>query len=466
MAMVEQPRSGTIVLATLGSLGDLHPLLAIGIELKRRGHRVKMVTTEFYRDRVSAAGLEFRSMRPNWNPTDPALIASCEELKRGPEILFRRIILPHLRATYEDLYSATADADLTVAGELVYAAPLVAEKRHLPWVSAILSPCSFFSAHDPSVLVNAPQLIHLRMLGWRVYRSALNVARVATRHWWNPVRELRRQIGLSPSCDPVFRDKFSPDRVLALFSREFALPQPDWPRQTRQPGFVFLGDTALPQSADPRVTAFLANGDAPLVFTQGSTAVHHAGRFFEISAAIAQQMGRRAVLVGAHSEGASSDESDGGNCLRIAYAPYELVFPSASVIVHQGGSGTIGQALRAGKPQMVVPFGWDQPDNGSRVERVGVGFTVPRKAYSVERAMPLLRRLLEEPEFSENAQRICTQMERERGVHGACDAIEEVLFRSADGKGEPSVRAWLMGGPKVEDWVMERELDTGRAVEC
>ena len=463
--MDEKTGSGTIVLATLGSLGDLHPLLGIGIALKRRGHRVRMVTTEFYRDRVVASGLEFRSMRPNWNPTDPALVASCEELKRGPEILFRRIILPHLPETYEDLYAATEDADLMVAGELVYAAPLVAEKRQLAWVSAILSPCSFFSAHDPSVLVNAPQLILLRKLGWRAYRAALDVARVGTKHWWNPVRELRRQIGLSDSCDPVFSDKFSRDRVLALFSREFAQPQPDWPTQTLQPGFVFLECAAGCDDVDPRLSAFLANGEAPLIFTQGSTAVHSAGRFFEISAMIAQRMGRRAVLVGARPDGAFSDGGIGDNCLSIPYVSYESIFPQAAAIIHQGGSGTTGQALRAGKPQMIVPFGWDQPDNARRMERLRVGFSLARTEFCVERAVPLLGRLLDEREFTENAQRVRRAMESERGVEGACDGIEEVLFRGADGKVGPSARAWLLGGSKVEDWTVERERDTGRAVE-
>ena len=60
-----------------------------------------------------------------------------------------------------------------IAGELVYAAPLVAEKLSLRWVSGILSPFSFFSSYDPSVLVNVPSLIHLRKVGWRTYRAGL-----------------------------------------------------------------------------------------------------------------------------------------------------------------------------------------------------------------------------------------------------------------------------------------------------
>jgi rhamnosyltransferase subunit B len=208
------------------------------MELRNRGHRVKIITTEFYRKKVEQAGIEFCPMRPDLDPTASELVGQCEDLRSGPEILFRKIILPHLRSTYDDLLAAVAGADLMLAGELVYAAPLVAEKLGLRWGSIILSPCSFFSAHDPSVLVNAPWMMNVRKAGRTPYRILLNVARVGTRHWWNPVRDLRNEEGLRKSCDPLMQDKFSPDLVLALFSSWLAAPQPDWPAQTLQPGFV------------------------------------------------------------------------------------------------------------------------------------------------------------------------------------------------------------------------------------
>ncbi len=121
------------------------------------------------------------------------MIRQCEDLKRGPEILFRKIVLPHLPGTYRDLLRVASSADLMVAGELNYAAPLVSEKLGLRWVSAILSPASFFSAHDPSVMVNVPWLMHVRKAGWRAYRAVFYLGRLGTRHWWDPVRQLRRE---------------------------------------------------------------------------------------------------------------------------------------------------------------------------------------------------------------------------------------------------------------------------------
>jgi UDP:flavonoid glycosyltransferase YjiC (YdhE family) len=412
-----------IVIATIGSLGDLHPCIALAQELGRRGHRVIIATTEYYRGKVEELGIEFHPLRPNWNPTDRELIRQCEDLKKGPEVLYRKLVLPALRGTYDDLLSIASRTDLMIAGELVYAAPLVAEKLSLRWVSEILSPFSFFSSHDPSVLVNVPGLIHLRKAGWKTYRAALHLGRLATRHWSKPVRDLRRELGLRTDCDPIFRDKFSPDLVLALFSRWLASPQPDWPRQTVQPGFVYFDRQRAEDALSSELTAFLAAGDAPIVFTQGSIAVHNSGDFYQVSLEAAKHLGRRAVLLGAKTV----PEGYGKDFLALPYAPYSQIFPHGAVNVHQGGSGTTGQALRAGRPMLIVPYGWDQPDNAARIERLGTGLHVSRIKYSVKTATSALQRLLQESHFANQARKIGEQVRQEAGLDLACDAIESIL---------------------------------------
>lgn len=418
--MTLAPQSKKILFTTIGSLGDLHPCLALALELARRGHKVTIASTEYYRSKVQSLGINFHPIRPDWDPTDHEMIRQCDDLKRGPEILIRRFILPHLDGTYQDLLQAAKGTDLMVSGELNYAAPLVAEKLKLRWVSATLSPASFVSAHDPSVLVNVPWLINVRKAGWRAYRAVFNLGRFGTRHWWDPVRRLRREQGLQPDCDPLFRDKFSPDLALVLFSRLLAGPQPDWPAQTQQTGFVFF-DAHVETNA--RLEAFLAQPDPPIVFTQGSTAVHAPGNFYKVSAEAAKKLGRRALLVGTPAVPGNPST----RILALPYADYSQVFPRAAVNVHQGGSGTVGQALRAGRPQLIVPFGWDQPDNASRVERLGAGLHLPRSEYSVRSATAALDRLLHEARFSEKATDVSAEIQEEDGLSSACDAIEAIL---------------------------------------
>jgi rhamnosyltransferase subunit B len=415
--------SKRILIATIGSLGDLHPCLALAVELQRRGHQVEISSTPYYRSRVEAMEIAFRPLRPDWDPTDQNLIRKCEDLREGPEVLYRKMLLPELKNTYQDLLSAARHADLMIAGELVYAAPLAAEKLRLRWVSLILSPFSFFSSYDPSIMVNAPKLIHLRKLGASAYRMGLNIGRLATRHWSNPVRDLRRAEGLRTKCDPVFRDKFSPNLVLALFSSCLAKPQPDWPPQTVQPGFVFFEHQTSTSSLTLRLSTFLERGDAPIVFTQGSTAVHNPGDFYQVSTAVAKLLQRRAILIGVRAV-PPIDEPD---TLTVPYASYSQVFPRAAVNVHQGGSGTTGEALRSGRPMLIVPYGWDQPDNASRVQRLGVGLHVARNDYSVATAAEALAKLLQSPRFSNRAADFRTRLAAENGLVNGCTAIESLL---------------------------------------
>jgi rhamnosyltransferase subunit B len=402
-------------------------MLALALEFKRRGYAITVASTEYYRGKVEGLGISFCGLRPDWDPTNHELIARCEDLRSGPEVLFRELILPHLRPTYDDLLAAASEADLMIAGELVYAAPLVAEKLGLKWASVILSPTSFFSAHDPSLLVNIPEAYRLRRAGWIVNRTVLEIGKLVTRRWWRPVRELRRQLGLRVACDPVFRDKFSRDLVLALFSPALAATQPDWPQQTIQPGFVFFDQRQKSLGESDELAEFMAGGEAPIVFTLGSTAVSHPGDFFPESLAAARMLGRRAVMVGAKP----GEEFAGEDVFAVNYAPYSEVFPRSAIVVHQGGSGTTGQALRAGRPQLIVPYGWDQPDNGVRVERLGAGLCVARSAYSRETAAFALKRLLNEERFSERATQIGLQVLNEDGLSSACDAVEAIVSGQA-----------------------------------
>jgi rhamnosyltransferase subunit B len=102
--MHSQPGSlKRIVIAAIGSLGDLHPAIALAEELGNRGYRVTIASTAWYQPLVEACGIAFAPMRPAWNPTDPAIISQCEHLKKGPEVLYRKLLLPELRCTYDDL---------------------------------------------------------------------------------------------------------------------------------------------------------------------------------------------------------------------------------------------------------------------------------------------------------------------------------------------------------------------------
>jgi rhamnosyltransferase subunit B len=417
-----------ILLATIGSLGDLHPCLALALGLRERGHQAIIASTELYRAKVEGLGFEFHALRPDIGAKDPEIIGVLMDMRRGPAFLLRRMILPAIADTYEDLLAAASSADLIIAGEIVFAAPLVAEKLSLPWVLALLSPFSFYSAYDPPVSPYAPSLAFLYKINRRLNRGFIELSRIALRQWWEPVYSLRRELGLRPGGDPLFQDKFSADLILALISRAIALPQPDWPRNTVQPGYVFYDQDEAQSGLPAELEEFLQAGEAPIVFTLGSTAVHAPQTFFDQSAKAAKILNRRAVfLMGENPPPAEMK----GDSIAVPYAPFSELFPRAAVVVHQGGSGTTAQALRAGHPTLIMPCGFDQPDNAARVKRIGAGLTVSRNRYDAQTAAKTLRRLLTDPGYAENAARIARQLEREDGLCGACDAIEQLLANAA-----------------------------------
>jgi rhamnosyltransferase subunit B len=419
-----------IVVTTIGSLGDLHPQIAIALELQQRGHKIIFATQSGYQAKIEALGLEFHRLRPdNKEMKDPQEMARMMDLKTGSEYIVKQWLMPNLRDTYTDLIDSAKDADLIISGEVVYATRLVAEKLGIPWFTSLLQPIAFFSADDPSVIPLFPFLAKLRGLGHR-FNSAVNLLLNAiTKSWAEPIHQLRAELGLPQlSGNLIIDNKCSPYLVLALFSTVLAQPQPDWPQQTIVTGFTFYDGDLDPIELPSILQQFLATGTPPIVFTLGSAAVTTPGTFYQESIKAAKQLNRRAVLlIGENTPPVNLPPE----IIAIDYVPYSQIFPHACAIVHQGGIGTTAQALRAGVPTIIMPYSHDQPDNAARVERLGTSRTIPRQQYTAPRVAKELQELLKNSKYATKAAEIGRILESENGVKVACDAIEQQLRKSS-----------------------------------
>jgi rhamnosyltransferase subunit B len=434
-----------IVVTTIGSLGDLHPQIALAIELHKRGHDIIFATMKEYGAIIEPLGFEFHPMRPDGTPiNNPEEIAKMTDLKTGSEYVVRKWLLPNLRDTYTNLLDSATDADLIIAGDIVYAAPLVAEKLGIPWVSLALAPVAFFSAYDPSVIPLFPFLVKLRGLGTPINQVIIQLLKAVTQSWAEPIHQLRTELGLSKINYNPLVDKSSACLVLAMFSSILAKPQPDWAKNTVVTGFTFYeGDLvggsgafalAIASPLENRgklplqLQQFLDAGEAPIVFTLGSAAVIVPGTFYQESVRAVTQLNRRAVLLIGKNippDGLSKD------IIAIDYVPYSQIFPHACAIVHQGGIGTTAQALRAGRPTLIMPYSYDQPDNAARVKRLGTSRTIDRSQYTAVRVAKELQALLENPNYATKATEIGRIIQMENGVSAACDAIEDRLKKIA-----------------------------------
>lgn len=419
-----------VLLASWGSYGDLNPFLGLALGLRARGHEPVLATLEAYREHVEREGIAFAPLRPFVSLDDHETVARIMDPARGSEFLLRELILPRVRDQYADLDAAAEGADLLVSHPAVPAGPIVGERRGLPWLSSVLAPLSFFS------LTDFPVLPPIRWIGGArrnpgIARALRGLSRLAMRGWAEPVHALRRELGLPRGGEPVLEGQFSPHGTLALFSRVLAAPQPDWPARTTVTGTIFFDRTA--GTLPPGLEAFLAAGPPPVVFTLGSAAVATPGGFYRASVAAAAALGLRAVLLVGRGPGgrpaAGRPTEPLPDTVHVEeVAPFSALFPRAAAIVHQGGAGTLAQALRAGRPQLVVPFAHDQPDNADRVARLGIARTIRPERYTPLAAAGALGALLD-GDAARRAEAVGRTVRAEDGVAAACGAIEAAAAR-------------------------------------
>ena len=203
-------------------------------------------------------------------------------------------------------------------------------------------------------------------------------------------------------------------------------PQRDWPPHTRLCGApLYDGSVAQPEVLQA-LQQFLAAGPPPLVFALGSSAVWLGGDFWPAAVRAATQLRRRAILIA----GSASLPDLPPSVRAFQYLPYSQVFPHASVVIHQAGIGTLAQALRAGRPQLITPVWFDQPDNAARAVKLGVARTVAFRRVTPARLIEQLRPLLDEPAYAQAARTLAATLDHSDGAAVAADFIEETLRRA------------------------------------
>lgn len=425
-----------IVLATFGSFGDVHPYIALALELKSRGHRPVIATHELYREKMDSVGVELHPVRPDDMPSydEPdrlsAFIEKFMDQRTGMNEILNQLIMPYLRATYEDLTEAARGADLIVTHPLTFMGSVVAEKQGVRWASSVLAPASLFSKYDPLVPPQFPSMHKLFKLHPLFFQAVMMLGRRRLRPLMRAVNEVRAAEGLTPTgANPILEGQHSPALVLALFSNVLAQPQRDYPPNTFITGFSFydrrdyFGETATQRE----LLDFLDAGEPPIIFTLGSAAFWVAKDFYRESIDAALALDRRALLLIGHERNRPTARLPAG-IAAFEYAPFGEVLPRAAAIVHHGGVGTTGQSLRAGRPQLVVPFSHDQFDNGARVARLGAGRMLSRSKYNARRATRALQKILSDETYTTRAVELARIVHSEDGARTACDLIEEKMF--------------------------------------
>ncbi len=420
-----------IVLTTYGSSGDLNPILALGLGLRARGHAVLIAVEEAHRAAVLAAGLPVHPLSGDNDavllPYRHVLFSDLSPLTFA-KILLERSILPALPAAVESLRTACVGSDLLVSTMQQAASGIVAELTRVPWVSMALSPTAIPSVssapHPALAAVPRPLQPLINRAVWAALRPA------ARRLGDERLNRVRASFGLRPRRDILLLGNRSPFLTAVAVSPTF-FPRPrDWPRHVRPTGFLFW-DTPTTWEEPATLTDFLA-APRPVVAVSSGSMSPLVGdvfaAFYRTSVAAIRREGARALVIGASPAAMPAPMS--ADVLALPFAPFSTIYPRCAAVIHHGGIGTTAQALRAGVPALVAPWGVDQYFDGMQVARLGAGRWLPRRRYTVARVVRDLTALLRQPSYQAQARAIADQMAREDGVATLCSEIEDILKRS------------------------------------
>jgi rhamnosyltransferase subunit B len=430
--VIESWHSGmaNILLIPIGSAGDVHPFIGLGLALRARGHHITVISSVYFEALVRKAGFEFVGLGTVEEFESVLLHPDGWHPRRGFQVVFRWGVLPWIRHIYDLIADRYVPGETVVAASLLaFGARLAQEKLGVPTISVELQPAMLRSGRQASVLpgMALPDWLPAplkRLAFWLGDTLVLDpVVAPAT-------NAARAELGLAPVRRLLNEWWHSPQRIVGLYPPWFAPPQPDWPSQLVLTGFLLFDERGLTEPP-AEVLDFLDRDGPPVVFTAGS-AMRQGHAFFAEAAKTCQLLGRRGLLVTRYPEQLPNPLPEGVR--HCEYIPFSQLLPRAAALVHHGGIGTTAQALAAGIPQLTMPMSHDQPDNAARVERLGVGRSLRPKAFRAAAVAACLDPLMNSREVAARCQSVADKFKAGDPIGETCRVIEEMIGRRSGSK--------------------------------
>lgn len=351
-----------ILAAAAGSRGDIQPLIALSVALKRSGHDVILAAGASFESEAAEFGLQFGAVGMDLSKE---IREAPEQYGRfGPARAFRafnEMIRGEMQRQFEALPRLARGADLVVAAGAQFAARSVAEALGVPYRNVVYAPEILPSRHHAPILVP-----------WRLPR-VVNRATWTTLGWFYELllrpglEDGRRKLGLLP-VRRATAHLFDPACALFAADPELA-PLPDDVRTPEEP----VGALQLPDERPlpGEVERFLAAGPPPVYVGFGSMPDGSPERTTRALAQGIQSAGCRAILSSGWAGLGAADM--GPDILVVGAVNHRKLLPRVALAVHHGGAGTTAAAARAGIPQLLVPHAFDQYAWARRVHARGLG---------------------------------------------------------------------------------------------
>jgi UDP:flavonoid glycosyltransferase YjiC (YdhE family) len=404
-------------LAVHGTRGDVEPCAAVGLELQRRGHEVRVAVPPDMLGFVESAGLTPVCYGPDaqamheqdfvhnfWNITTPIKV-----VRAGKEYLSQ--VWADMGTT---LASLADGADLLLTGMIQQGLAMnVAEFYGIPLAALHSFPVRVNGRLLPMVPppVTRSAVSALWWLHWRMTRAAEDAQ--------------RRELGLPPITTPSTRRITERESLDIQAYDELCFPglADDWAKCAGLRPFVGALTMELPTDADDEVASWIAAGTPPIYFGFGSMPVQALAETVAMISGACWQLGERALICTSANDGAGIP--DRGHVKLVRAVNHAAVLPSCRAVVHHGGAGTTAAGMRAGVPTLILWVTADQPIWAAQVKRLKVGSA---RRFSATTQQSLVCDVLSilTPEYVDRAREVATRMTKpEASVATAADLLEE-----------------------------------------
>jgi UDP:flavonoid glycosyltransferase YjiC (YdhE family) len=408
-----------ILVIAIGSRGDVNPFLVLALKLMSLGHEVVFCASENYRKMIEDLGLRFI---PHSTLQDYEAVTQDPDLwhyRKAMPTYIKKGLLPLVRRIYPLIMQERTKDFLVVAPLFALAAKLAEEVAGIKLVQLHLAPSMFRSLQD-TAQIGAVSMSHQ----WPAWYKKL-VWWIADSFFIDPcikkeLNSFRHELNLKPVSRILHTWMFSSCLNAAVFSRSIGPQQPDWPMPSEVFDF-FLYDGN--EQVSPEAQDFLSRGAPPIVFTFG-TAFQFGKSDFEESVKALKMLGERGIFLTSKKE----DIPDGlpDTIKAFSFLPLGRILPSCRAIVHHGGIGTLGQALKAGIPQLIRPMAYDQFDNAYRITTRKLGDYILARQYKAGRLHQKLRAILDDKEIAANCREVSGHIDSERALEALIRRIEEL----------------------------------------
>jgi MGT family glycosyltransferase len=405
------------------AIGHLNPLMALALELKRRGHAVVVFTVADGARKLEGLPLEVITIGTSAFPPGAVeeVYATLGRLSGRAGLLFsvdyfrREVAMLHA-----DLPVAVRGAaiDVLLVDQLCPAAGTVAEKLGLPYITICNAlPVNREAAVPPYFTGWVPSRWF-----WARWRNQLGNALLdrLTAPLWRDLQEQRLRWGLQP-----YRRKeeaLSPLLQLAQLPRAF-----DFPRERLAPQFHYVGRLADPSGREPLLRDAVPFpwerlDGRPLIYASLGTLQNGRPELFaEIAEACAPLHAQLVISMGNPN---SVPLDLPGNPLVVAYAPHQQLIERSTLVISHAGLNTTLTALGCGVPVLAIPITNEQPGIAARLAVSGAGRVLPVHQLGVEPLRAMVAEMLQNRSYREQAQRMQGESQAAGGVVAAADWIE------------------------------------------